>query len=364
MEFMSDMLSGADAGKPSVFELVAQQKMTDLLEPALRHITSFYAHRYPRYLVRLLNWHEEAYAAVMLLVEKYYLRNYGGSFTEHFYGLKRTRQAKIRGSDGLTRGDQWRSLIVLVVVPVLKSRLDQWYERISGGEAARLLGSAFRQQEEQGQGQEQRQGQPVEAWARRWMRKVYPLATFAGHMAQALYQLAYMFDRTSYSSPWLHLLGLRLRRLSAADYRAMDARPATTGLGAPSNGSWLRATRNLVARLLGGGLGMLRVALPLAIFFYRFLEWWYRSDLHKRVEQQPLPPPPSPIKPHADGVPLPEDQSLCPLCLKQRTNPAMAASGYVFCYPCIHRHVDAEGTCPVTLIKTTPADIRKLYADA
>ncbi|KAJ2127787.1 ubiquitin-protein ligase peroxin 12, partial [Coemansia sp. RSA 921] len=79
MEFMSDMLSGADSGKPSLFEIVAQHKMSELLEPALRHVTSVYAHRYPRYLVRILNWHEEVYAALMLAVERHYLRNYGGS---------------------------------------------------------------------------------------------------------------------------------------------------------------------------------------------------------------------------------------------------------------------------------------------
>ncbi|KAJ2528905.1 ubiquitin-protein ligase peroxin 12 [Coemansia sp. RSA 1937] len=145
----------------------------------------------------------------------------------------------------------------------------------------------------------------------------------------------------------------------------MDARgPATSGLAAPANGSALRATRNLVARLLAGGLDMLKVALPLSIFFYRFLEWWYRSDFHKRVQQTPVPPPPMPPKPHTDGVAVPEDQSLCPLCKNLRTNPAMAPSGYVFCYPCIHRHLSDIGTCPVTLARAHPDAIRKLYADA
>ncbi|KAJ2664402.1 ubiquitin-protein ligase peroxin 12 [Coemansia sp. RSA 1199] len=374
MEFMSDMLSGADSGKPSLFEIVAQHKMSELLEPALRHVTSVYAHRYPRYLVRILNWHEEVYAALMLAVERHYLRNYGGSFTEHFYGTKRVRVRKIGGDNSLTRGDVWKSLVFLVGLPLLKSRLDQRYERASGGEAARLLGGAFAQNSDESRETGSAAAAPVGMRERlcaigraieQAFQRYYPHVNCVYHLATALYYVAYMFDRTDYSTPWLHLLGLQVRRLSAADYREMDARgPATSGLAAPANGSALRATRNLVARLLAGGLDMLKVALPLSIFFYRFLEWWYRSDFHKRVQQTPVPPPPMPPKPHADGVAVPEDQSLCPLCKNLRTNPAMAPSGYVFCYPCIHRHLSDTGTCPVTLARAHPDAIRKLYADA
>ncbi|KAJ1719390.1 ubiquitin-protein ligase peroxin 12 [Coemansia erecta] len=376
MEFMSDMLGGADAGKPSVFELVAQTKMTELLEPALRHITSVYAHRYPRYLIRILNLHEEVYAAVMLVVERHYLRNYGGSFTEHFYGMKRVRTRTIGGSKALTGGNVWGSLVFLVGLPLVKSRLDQYYDKISGGDAARLLGGAFAQERhieadadvEDGAGVRadiRRRLVRLLAVARQLFQRFYPHVNFAYHLSTALYYVAYMFDRTGYSSPWLHVLGLQMRRLSAADYRAMDMRTGdTSGLAAAPNGSVLRGLRNIVARLLGGGLDVLRVALPLAIFFYRFLEWWYRSDFHQRVQQKPVPPPPMPLRPHPDGVGVPVDQTVCALCGRPRTNPAMLPTGFVFCYPCIHRHVADAGTCPVTLTLATVGDIRKLYADA
>ncbi|KAJ1736212.1 ubiquitin-protein ligase peroxin 12 [Coemansia sp. Benny D160-2] len=374
MEFMSDMLSGGDAGKPSLFEIVAQHKMGELLEPALRHVTSVYAHRYPRYLIRILNWHEEAYAALMLLVERHYLRNYGGSFTEHFYGYKRVRAHKIRGSNSLTRADKWGSLAFLVGLPLAKNRLDQYYEHVSGGEAARLLGSEFSQtafsvgSEPRTPGVDSsnlhRKFTAAKEVLKRLFKCYYPHANFIYHMATALYYIAYMFDHTDYNSPWLHVLGLKVRRLSAADYRAMETRGVPkSSLSAPSNGSVLRFTRNLVARMLTGGLDFLKVLLPLSIFFYRFLEWWYRSDFHKKIRKDPIPPPPMPLKPHPDGVAVPEDQSVCPLCRMPRTNPAMAPSGYVFCYPCIHKHVSENGACPVTLVKAESAGIRKLYAD-
>ncbi|KAJ2743093.1 ubiquitin-protein ligase peroxin 12 [Coemansia sp. BCRC 34301] len=376
MEFMSDMLSGADSGKPSLFEIVAQHKMSDLIEPALRHVTSVYAHRYPRQLVRILNWHEEVYAAAMLLVERHYLRAYGGSFAEHFYGTKRVRTRKIRGESSLTRGDVWGSVVLLVGLPLAKARLDQYYEKVSGGEAARLLGSAFAQAEQsESQSSSGTNASSMSGFRRllvswrlslkRLFKLYYPHANFVYHAATALYYVAYMFDRTNYNSPWLHILGLQVRRLTAADYRAMDERSAATSdLAAPANGSPIRFVRNMVAYLLTGGLDFLKVLLPLSIFFYRFLEWWHRSDFHKKAQMLPPPPPPMPLKPHPGGLDVPEDQTLCPMCKEPRTNPAAAPSGYVFCYPCIFNHISDKRTCPVTLVEARVSDIRKLYADS
>ncbi|KAJ2697668.1 ubiquitin-protein ligase peroxin 12 [Coemansia sp. IMI 209128] len=377
MEFMSDMLSGADSGKPSLFEIVAQHKMSDLIEPALRHVTSVYAHRYPRYLVRILNWHEEVYAAIMLLVERHYLRAYGGSFAEHFYGTKRVRTRKIRGDSSLTRGDVWGSLALLVGLPLVKSRLDQYYEKISGGAAARLLGSSFAQvgQSQDPPSESASSGSGLYGVRRRFLalrlsverlfKLCYPHVNFVYHAATALYYVAYMFDRTDYNSPWLHILGLQVRRLSAADYRAMDERGSgTSDLAAPANGSPIRFARNMVAYLLSGGLDFLKVLLPLSIFFYRFLEWWHRSDFHKKIQMAPPPPPPMPLKPHPDGLAVPLDQALCPICNETRTNPAAAPSGYVYCYPCIFNHISEKHTCPITMAAAHVSGIRKLYSDS
>ena len=45
--------------------------MTDMLRPALRYVLTVYAQRYPRYLLRIVNHHEELYALLMLLVENH-----------------------------------------------------------------------------------------------------------------------------------------------------------------------------------------------------------------------------------------------------------------------------------------------------
>lgn len=41
-----------------------------------------------------------------------------------------------------------------------------------------------------------------------------------------------------------------------------------------------------------------------------------------------------------EGIPLPPDRAMCPLCSQQRANPSvLAVSGFVFCYACIFKYV-------------------------
>jgi len=70
MEFFNDL--GTDPLKPSLFELIAQEQLRDLLQPALKYVLAVFGQRYPRYLLRIVNRHEEFYALIMLLVERYY----------------------------------------------------------------------------------------------------------------------------------------------------------------------------------------------------------------------------------------------------------------------------------------------------
>lgn len=53
----------------------------------------------------------------------------------------------------------------------------------------------------------------------------------------------------------------------------------------------------------------------------QLLEWWYTSAEEKLAAEQKLepPPPPPPPLPSPQGVPLPSDPSICPLCRQVRT---------------------------------------------
>lgn len=112
----------APSDVPSVFETLASDELRDLIQPAFRYVLAvrpfpllawyavidlvlkFFAQRYPRYLLRLINSHEEVYAGFLAAIEAFHLHAYGTSlgslpsrqahvpadstFTDHFYGLE------------------------------------------------------------------------------------------------------------------------------------------------------------------------------------------------------------------------------------------------------------------------------------
>ena len=94
----------------------------------------------------------------MLLVERHYLKQWSGTFTENFYGMKRERVLAVntlkragaaapdllRKATMLRERDIWKTLIVTIGVPYLKRKLDDAYEIHAGGAAASLFGAGFR----------------------------------------------------------------------------------------------------------------------------------------------------------------------------------------------------------------------------
>jgi 3-deoxy-D-manno-octulosonic-acid transferase len=85
------------ASRPSIYELLAADELRGVVQPAFRyvlavslgrhvvhedeacsptHLHQYLAQRYPRYLLRLVNRHEEVYAVVMLLIERHHVNKY------------------------------------------------------------------------------------------------------------------------------------------------------------------------------------------------------------------------------------------------------------------------------------------------
>lgn len=228
MEFMSNITTLDDA-TPSLFELLSESQLRDLLEPSLRYVLALVTARYPRYLIRILNNWEEAYALLMLLVERHYLTKYQGSFTENFYGLKRERALAahhlpraqqhagdiVAKSAKLTKRDVYKSLAVIVGVRYLKCKLDDWYENFAGGAAASVLGAGYQQEEAP-------DGDATVREKARWYAKVvlrttYPTINAAYYLSTLGFNLAFLFDRSHYHTPMDWLIGVRMRRLTEAD---------------------------------------------------------------------------------------------------------------------------------------------------
>jgi len=130
------------------------------------------------------------------------------------------------------------------------------------------------------------------------------------------------------------------------------------------------------------------LVLPLLLFAFKFLEWWYAEN-KQSAPALPTPPPPRPPavkqppkrtpplllllltrpicvslsrKVVGEAASAGKNQGECGLCGKRRTNPAMVAgTGYVFCYPCLHASVATHGRCPATGLPASPDSLVKLY---
>ena len=387
MEFVSALRGTFDDQKPSLFEILSEQQLNGLLPPTLRYLLTVATQRHPRYLLRILNSFDELYALAMLLVERHYLRTRGGSFTEHFYGLKRDKalHADIpraaasaphvaRDTLRLSSPDIWRNLAVLVGVPYLKRKLDESYD-VNAPRA--LLGAAYTRMPDN-----PTLRQRFLHYYRWFLRNVYPSVNAGYYFAMLAFNLAYLFDGSKYHSPLMWLIGTRVRRMTAADYQAIEAlsAPKAAKPGGAARPGWtsLLSPRELGPRLLSS----LSVMLPLSIFALKFLEWWYQSDFAKQLSRKAaenieLPPPvlsglqgkgKKTAKNHEkrvdDGdkdkdhpsleeapiatpsllpiytVPSPEDSSSCPICQDDIVTPTACQTGVVYCYTCIHKWIE------------------------
>ena len=130
--------------------------------------------------------------------------------------------------------------------------------------------------------------------------------------------------------------------------------------------------RSLLARLRGLVwssprllLDSLRLLLPTAIFFIKFLEWWYSPGSPARSlsapPQGPAVPPPRILPPHPQGIGFDKRAyGTCPICHKSINNATALPSGYVFCYRCAYDQVEKHKKCPVTLLPAQVWQLRKV----
>jgi len=173
--------------------------------------------------------------------------------------------------------------------------------------------------------------------------------------------VAYLFDRTPFYRPWLTWMGIDLRRLSLEDFAVVS------GVQGPHHAQQgiMKQLYQLLKHAPQLMLDSLRLLLPTAIFFIKFLEWWYSPGSPARsLSISPLGPPVPPprmLAPHPSGIPVGGTMfGRCPLCQNIMNNATALPSGYVFCYRCAFDHVQQHGECPVTLLPAKVWQMRKV----
>ncbi|CAG7849217.1 Peroxisome assembly protein 12 AltName: Full=Peroxin-12 [Serendipita indica DSM 11827] len=356
MDFLSD--ARQDVYRPSIFELIAQEQLRDLLQPAVKYVLAHFAQRYPRYLIRIFNKHEELYALIMLVVERHYLKLHNASFAENFYGLTRRRRPKYetekanlavgRASEPskLNDRDIMRSLLFLVGIPYVRAKAHDYFESIGGGISSDIMDNSTQSSSTQTR---QQKLQSI-------FKRLYPIINAAFELWIMTYNVAYLFEKTPYYRPWLAWMGLDLRR--AGPVPVMEATVKQYGSLRERLSSMLRSSPRFM-------LDSLKILLPLSIFFVKFLEWWYSPSSPARALSAaptgPALPPPRMLHPHPKGLYVdPTNYGQCPICRNQITNPTVLPTGYVFCYRCIHPRIEESGRCPVTLHPVELEQLRKI----
>lgn len=209
----------------------------------------------------------------------------------------------VRETLKLRRREIWLNLVGIVGLPYLKRKLDEGFDIHAAPQAALLRsgGAGPRFTDDEDGLAAQRGLKKKILYCYKWfLRNVYPSVNAGWYFALLAFQLAYLFDNTKYSSPFLWLVGTRMRRMNGADFAAVQkaeedrATRAIARAAASGRGGLLESLRpgNVAPRVLDS----LRFVLPTSIFALKFLEWWHASDFaaqlgKKATEGLELPPP-------------------------------------------------------------------------
>jgi len=306
----------------------------------------------------------------MLIVERHYLRKHGASFAENFYGLKRRRRPYIEperakaaagglsDAEKLGRREIGRSLLFLVGLPYLRAKAQDYYEELGGGVSSDILDESVLDPRQL----RALSDRTFKGWLRRTFKAAYPWLNTSFEIWLLVCNVAYLFDRTPFYRPWLSWIGVDLRRLGLEDFRA-----ASLAVKAQSNKPkpFIKQLGRLISTSPQLVFDSLRLLLPTAIFFIKFLEWWYSPNSPARSlavsPLGPAVPPPNLLPPHPKGIGFDtRAYGICPLCRGPINNATALPSGYVFCYRCAYDHVEKHGECPVTLLPAKTYQLRKI----
>ncbi|CAM6092311.1 unnamed protein product [Calypogeia fissa] len=399
------MQVGGEGTRPTFFEMVAAQQLPSSLRAALLYSLGVMAQRRP-ILHRVLDYSDEAFAALMFMLEVHSLRISDASFAEALYGLRRRSDLAASTSDAsdsvalalvgqrdqrpprldqISRRQRNLSVLFLVGLPYLKSKMEAAYNAHRGG----ALRAAFwgngdvdmmemETVNDDSEGSRRDHGlasgasllQRIKARLGRLFLTMYPWLHASNEGLSFAYQLFYLLDSSKYFSPALHILRIQVCRASgqelidASRVIAESRRREFERLRGPPI---VQSVQRALLRTAYGVLDYAQSGLIAAVFIFKMVEWWYQSAEQRVSAPAIYPPPPAPPPPKVakNGIPLPADRTICPLCLQKRTNPSMAAvSGYVFCYPCIFNYITQYKRCPVTLIPAAEDQIRRLYYDS
>ncbi|XP_027034410.1 peroxisome assembly protein 12 isoform X1 [Tachysurus fulvidraco] len=339
------LTTAAGEGRPSIFEVLAQDSLMSAVKPALQHTAKILAESNPARYGILWRKFDEIYAVLDLLLQHHFLLRTSASFSENFYGLKRAGPDDSRlAHRGLGRRRHVRSLLLLVLLPYLRNKLEKVLARQRDEDDFSI-----------------RMPQSLAQKMSRAFLAAYPYVCMAWDGWSFCHQLLYIFGKARTHSPLLWLAGVKLSHLTAQDIRNLDLKPEERSLS--SSRSFGGRLQRVCSTMLGSVAVSLSTSLSMGVFFLQFLDWWYSSENQTTMKSlTSLPTPPPPLHLEDQDAALAFDK-VCPLCRKVRSNDtALATSGYVFCYRCIYTYVRTNHKCPLTGYPSELQHLIKIYS--
>ncbi|KAL0551932.1 hypothetical protein IC582_011025 [Cucumis melo] len=387
---------GGQGTRPTFFEMAAAQQLPASLRAALTYSIGVLALRRP-FFHKVLDYEDEFFSLLMLVLETHSLRTTDASFSESLYGLRRRAvNVQVKKEDarsvsgdgiqhrGLEKHQKVLSVAFLVVLPYFKSKLHSIYNK---EREARLQASLWGDDNEgfndaeiyevRGDHVVPTRTLGVETLLRaRVMKKFqkivgscYPWLHASSEGLSFAYQLLYLLDATGFYSLGLQVIGVHVCRATGQELMDTSSRISKIRshererLRGPP---WLKAIQGGLLTCLYTMLDYAQTGLIAAVFFFKMMEWWYQSAEERMSAPTvyPPPPPPPPPKVAKEGIPLPPNRTICPLCSDKRANPSVVTvSGFVFCYTCIFKYISQYKRCPITLMPANVDHVRRLFHD-
>ena len=265
---------------PTFFELYAAERLVGTLQDAMSYALSVYGQR-SAFCRRLLDRQDEFFFLLRVLLENATLRSSHASFSEAVYGMRRVAQSKSSGRSAqglptvltptvLTPAQRRLSLMLLTLAPFLKAKLLAMHKSIMSEE----LG-------ERRDGEETdasaamlpllRRGQYLQA-AKALSRRVFPGAYIMAEGVNLCYKFAYLVQLSPYYSPLLHVLGLRVTRVSPQDAAALREAKDATRHAQLASCSMLGQLYLKSRYFLNDHATSFIIVL---VFAFKVVEWWY-----------------------------------------------------------------------------------------
>ena len=261
-------------GRPSIFDLLAQESLMSSLRPAFEFSIRTFANSYPEKFGSIFKYSDEIFYFLVAAVEKHFLWTHCASFSENFYGLKRIPiSRKMAGHNVISSMQKVASLISLTAIPYLKVKLEKYYAVIK--------------EDVMSEQSHTREFSRLNKTLLRW----FPLLHTILEGTKLAMIISYVINLIDIHSP-VHAL-LRV----ALTYSDPSNEDASSKHDAGINGS-----SSLLKRLIGitssGCSFAIEYALPMTVFFLKFVEWWYSSESspHNTMDFSPIPPPPKELQ--------------------------------------------------------------------